>query len=423
MATAAAAKQDKTKSRVNSIGGFFEDKVVGDVMRNYLLTAKVPADKVDPNVEEDRTLAMALTLYFREGTSENDMAKCERCAGEAPASIVNCPFCGLEGETDEDDDDEDEEAKPESAPAPKKTAAAKKAEKAEKAEKNDKTEDAMQTQANGSGTKKASTALATTGNAKPVKAEPEPRTEIVMTADDLDKAVERVRKLKVFAAKAAYALGHELLAINEQKLWKLRLGEKGKAKYTSFDQFVEQECQISHTHAYNLISIAKDFTEEDMNVFGTTKLAIMLKAPEEVRPALKEKAKTHSANQLRQEARKAAEERGHTNKKKKHARDYANMGKKGAKATATKKTTKAASDKITIATIEGKKIVNLFAKPDSMRNIDWGSLKRAKTIDAQPFGRLELTNEVTMTFALVKNDAGLQLKIDIRRDVSGDSEE
>ncbi len=413
---AASTSSPKSKSnRTNSIGGFFVDKIDGDVMRAYLTTANIPTDKVDSRIEDNEQLGVALSLYFREVTEESEMCKCEPCGGEAPVSLEACPYCGLVASVDDETTSTEQLSAKVEAEEPKKTSKKKnKSDATTTPEETPKaTKETEMTAAtahvNGKSTK-TSAALATTPKkgSKAIEVE----SEIVYTSKDLDKAVERVVRLKSMAATSYWALGNELRAINEQKLWKHRVNAAGKAKYTSFDQFSEQEVKISNTHAYNLIEIAKDYSEEDVREFGTSKLAIMLKAAPEDRPALKEKAKTLGKRALAAEVQKAKKERGHGAKKSKQAEAASKGGK--AKAAKTAKLT----DKITIAKIEGRRTVKLFAKPDSIRNVDFSTLKRAKTLDAQPFGKLELTNEVTMLFSLVKTDAGLELLINTRRDSS-----
>lgn len=431
MTAATTTTNAKPKSnRTNSIGGFFVNKVDGAVMRAYLKDAGVPQEECDPTIESDEALAVALTLYFRgKYTDENDLCKCEPCGGEGPAELPSCAFCGLVAPVDDDATNTEALAAKveaeEAAKAPKKSS--KKKITAPEKEATTETTETMQTQTNGSGKKSngASTALATTKGSKEITA---PDAQVVFTTADLDKSVERVVKLKSMAATSFWALGDELRKINEDKLWKLRLNAKGKAQYTSFDQFVENEAKIGHTYAYQLIDIATNFTESDVKQFGTTKLTLMLKVAPEDLPKVREIAATGVGRRaLAVEVEKVIQERGHGSRKKnkKHSAAGKASGakvKEKAKAKAEKAASKIVktADKITVASIEGRKIVKLYAKPDSLRNIDWSKLKRAKTIDAQPFGRLELTNEVSIFLSVVKNEKTGELEIvaNTRRDVS-----
>lgn len=409
-----AAKKTSTGKK-NIIGDFFVDKVDGDVMRKYLAEAKIPEDRVDPSCETDEQLAAALTLYFREEIeagklTEDDLAKCEdRCGGEGPADVSACVFCGLESDPDPVSKDVDvtstealaAQVEAEEPKTPKKSKTKTPPEEKPEATTNKKAKDTDMTK---------STALATTNK----KSKDLATTEAHYTDKDLDKAVERVIQCKKVAAVGLWALGEELKKINESKLWKLRT-VKGKAAYTSFDQFCDTEAKISHTYAYQLIEIAKAFTEQDVSKFGTSKLTLMLKVAPEDLPAVREKAATSTKRELAKEVEKVVTARGHGAKR---SEKHAAAGKKGAKAKIAK--APKLDDKITIATIMGTKRIKLFAKPDSIRNIDWKSLKRAKTPAALPFGKWEMTNEVTLLISIVQTEDGLEAIVNVRRDTAED---
>ncbi len=403
MAATVTATNSKKTNRKNSIGGFFVDKVDGDVMRKYLVTTSIPTDKVDPT-SEDEGLGVALSLYFREqvaegAISDDDMAKCEICGGEGPAT-GDCAFCGNGGEASDPTSTEALAAKVE-------------AEEPKSGKKKKTTKTGAVTEAETTTTKETamtSVALAT------VNGKGKHENQIVLSDKDLDEAVKRVFECKKVASVGLWALGNELRKINEDKLWKLRV-VKGKQAYTSFDQFCDAEAKIGHTYAYNLIDIATKFTDRDVAKFGPSKLTLMLKVADEDLPKVREIAGKVGKRQLAKEVAEVVRERGHGAKKK---------SKKGtAKTAAATKASQAsrakaarASDKITIASIEGTKKVKLFAKPASIRDIDWKALKRAKTTDAIPFGKLELTNEVTLFISIVKTDDGLEAICNFRRDTS-----
>ena len=404
--------------RKNNIGDFFADVVNGDVMRKYLTEGKIPTSDVDP-ANTDEGLAVALTLYFREQVNagkieDDDMAKCAACGGEGPCTkdVPACAFCGNDapGE-DEDATDTAALAAQVEAEEPKKSK--KKNTPEEKPEAIKETKKTMtQTQTtvtNGKSTKKNAAKVSTALAVAPKNGE----SAVLYTDKDLDKAVSRVIECKKVASVGVWALGEELKQINEKKLWKLRI-VKGKQAYTSFDQFCELEAKIGHSYAYQLIDIATTFTSAEVNKFGTSKLTLMLKVAEEDRPGIREKAAKMSKRQLAVEVAKTVKERGHGAKKKKNTRTAAATKAGNAKRAVTAKL----NEKITIASIEGSKKVKLYAKPDSIRNVDWKSLKRAKTPAALPFGRLELTNEVTMFISIVSTDDGLEAIINVRRDTS-----
>ncbi|MES2393561.1 MAG: hypothetical protein V4555_18130, partial [Acidobacteriota bacterium] len=159
---------------------------------------------------------------------------------------------------------------------------------------------------------KPSTALATTNGHNKAAVH---TGQVVYTDKDLDKAVERVRECKKVAAVGLWALGEELRKINEDKLWKFRV-VKGKAAYTSFNQFCNEEAKVSHEYAYKLIEISTRFTEADVSKFGTSKLTLMLKVADEDLPAVREVAERTGKRGLAKHVKQVIKERGHGAKKK-----------------------------------------------------------------------------------------------------------
>jgi hypothetical protein len=402
--TAAKTTAPKTH-RKNSIGDFLVDMIDAEAMREYLSAAKISADKVDPSSEPE-ALGVALTLYLRETVSEDDLCKCAKCGGEGPASTPGCVFCGIAGDVGDDPTSIETLATVvEAAESSKKKTKKDIPPKAEKAEAE------MQT------TTVTALVLAGKGKGKTAKGSKEiavDEARPIFAITDLDEAVGRVIKLKSMTSISLWALGDELRQINEKQLWKLRT-VKGKAAYTSFDQFCDLEAKISHTYAYSLIGISTRFNEEEVKEFGTSKLTLMLKVADEDLPKVREIAKTSSKRALAQAVAEVVVERGRGAKKSAVGEMKSAAGKKSAKAKAAKSK---AHDKITVATIEGTKRIKLYAKPESIRNIDWKALKRAKTTDASPFGKWELTNEVTVFLSVVKTDDGLEIIANVRRDAS-----
>lgn len=432
-----ASSSAKSK-RVNPIGNFLVAMVDGDVMKKFIEENDVPSDKVDPNGTPEQ-IAVALSLYFKETTPHDDLCKCDRCEGETPGTLDACPLCGLEGEAEDASEANvdggtaitDPEAlaaniKPQEGGEVVPIGSSKKAKKGAVARVNEDApstkvtpppaepkrakEDAEMTTAKKKSSSKT-TALAVAGSAE---------LATKFTTKDLDERIERVFKLKSMAALSYWALGKEIGDINEKKLWKLRTsGASGKAKYTSFEAFVEHELRMSSTHAYDLMNVAMHYTKEDVESFGTRKFALILKAPPDVRPSLEAEVRGGATkSEIAEKVSKARSESGYTSPKKQAKGGKAGAKVKAKKAAAAKPaTSKPASDKITVVSIEGKKRVALYAKPDSIRGVvDLKTLKRAKTIDAQPWGRIELANEVVLFVSMVKTDKGLEAIIDIRRD-------
>lgn len=242
-----------------------------------------------------------------------------------------------------------------------------------------------------------------------------------IVARELDKAVKEVRTLiseyndsTLDAAETYWNMGKKLAEINAGALWKLRTGDDGKGLYKSFDTFVVKELGMSAQQAYAAIDVAKEYdSPKVLREIGPTKAANILKAAPVDRPALVEAAKggatVREINQKVQESRK------------KHGSPKAHKPQAKAGAKGAAKTNAAAStrtEKVSVALFEGTKTVKLYAKPESLRNVDFSKLKRAKALGDVPFGRVEMANGLVQTIAIIKDQKTGELiaKIDTRRE-------
>lgn len=394
----AAVREEKTTGRVNKLGGFFVDKVDGAAMRDF-----IKKNGVDVDVEgaSDEQIALSLTVHFQNVTPDaNDLCQCDHCHGVAPEALDACPFCAFQGTIIEAGPGT---ASPElDEPAPKKTkdkAAA--PAKAKEEEPTMVVNGQTLVKVNGKGGKGKGKGAGEAMMAKPVIGEKE-----------LDAAVFEVIELKTKTFSSYFDLCEKVRDINQRQLWKLRLNDKGKQRYTGFDAFVQVELHMTANYAYGLIDVAKGFTADEMSKIGMTKAVLLMKAAPEDRERLKEKAPKVSRRELAEEVAESRKKTGHDK-----GNQQAKAGKKSAEARAKKKAAAkpVPADRVTIAVTEGRKTVKLYAKPPSMRNLDITQCKRAKTLDAQPFGIVELTNEITMHILIVKTDNGIEAKLDMRR--------
>jgi hypothetical protein len=245
------------------------------------------------------------------------------------------------------------------------------------------------------------------------KTEPEAGAAIVVpkpTIDDLDAAVEKVLYLKTETARGYWELGRKISEIYDARLWKLRVREDGKTRYTAFAKFCEVELLMSEKNARMMMAAAASYSADDIEKIGRTNIGLILQAAPKDRPHLESAAKAGASSRevksLAQESRKRT--------------GYAKPSRqaKAGKASAAK-TAKVPTDKVTIAKIEGTRTVKLYARPETLKNIDFKKLKRAKTLAAQPFGRLEITPGVVMWLSVQKdNDGDIEFKVDTRREAT-----
>ncbi len=355
-------------------------------------------------------MATLLSEHFERSVSKNDLVTCDVCNGDSDPGLDLCPYCGIE-----EADVAIATTAPSAASAP--TNGATPAVNTETKE-----EAVMQTEtiANGKSTngkaKGEAKKAAKKGAAKPAKVGQQelPATEALVTrsaagtlaaAPELDRAVTRVKELKGAAAVGYWALGAYIkVEIFEKQLWKQRTDAAGKVAYKTggFEAFVRTELGMTVQNAYKLMDVAAHFDEEQVRKFGTSKLALVLRAPKEdqdrILAGIESGAlKGVNAGTLKGEVNKARAAKGETRRE------------TGRKPTPAGKKPKM---KITIASLEGRKKIELFVKPEKRSD----DPKRAKRIGDHPVGTLELENGVIQHFTLQANAAGeLELIIVTKR--------
>lgn len=312
--------------------------------------------------------------------SKAEKATCAECGGIAALTFPECPFCGDEGE----DEDEKEDKGKGAVVTP--IASAKKKKVVE-------------------GKKKTSTSTAI------VKAGAQ-QTGLLQgefSEKALDEANAEIEEIKQRAKHTYWELGNALLKVYEKELWKARGLDKGRATYTGFNQYIEAEPKISHTTAYNMMEVAKYFTEAQVKKIGGSKLSLVLKAPEADRPA------------LMKEVEKGATSKRKLAKKVKEARKKAKLVKRqiaGRKAIPMNKREQAAAagkGSMTIALVEGTKTLELWAKPDKPLKAGEKPTKRAKTLADEPWCLEPMANGAERIYSLVKTSKGLAFRATTRR--------
>jgi len=331
-----------------------------------------------PDTSDEKAAVNLYSRYLKEvGGDSGKLLECEFCKGRAPQRIKECPYC------------------PEQASGAKATDPT----EAKKIMTTTATTKADPKAATGS---KANLAVVQGGKAL---AAPEPSL-VGKTAKDLDRAVQEVFALKTKSAMGMWELGAKIAEIHDQQLWKLR-GEDGKPRYKTAEAFVTAELNMSVTHAWNLMDISRKFTAEDVKKFGTSKLGLLLQAPEEARPAIQQRIEQGaSKNVVAQEVRKANKGRTTTTTKR---------GPNAGKVSAKSEKARPAKKLLTIANVLGKQTLPMYAKATMKGDKkDW---TRAKKLSEVPTCVMELENDVKQTFTLIEHgDGTIKLIVDTHRD-------
>lgn len=394
--------------RKNGITGIHVDKI----NRKLIIAEMVRLKLIEPGTEPDGT-AEALSLEIWAKLAElpiERQIRCDACAGIGDEKTDNCPYCGHDKGTSMVDELA-AKAQPAAAPKIKGDGLA---DVVPHAQKPGVSKTKPKQEANMGATE-------TTTSKAIVKNDTKKSTDL-RTERDLDTAVHAVQDLKGEGAAAAWRLGAKVKEIYDGRLWKLRVDKddkgKEKARWASWDAFVHGELGMTPKNAGSLMDISKTYSIEQVTAFGTTKLGLILTAPPEDQPALISQAKNGaSASEIRAAVKDVKKKKNHVRQSR--GKDTSAGAKAGAKAKA-EKTQKAKDSKaITVASIIGAQQVKLYKKPASLKGFDPKTAPRAKKIGDSPFGRLELTNEVSMYFTVSESPAGeLVLKVVTQREAA-----
>lgn len=360
----------------------------------------------DPSKVTVNFLIQALDdAYHAQGKASGvELLQCDGCGGLSPETLSACPFCGkAEGDAEQastevvsskkhavpstDEDDEIDALEDEEPAAPK---------------------------AKSKRTKKVNPAQATLPIATLAKKSDaiiiDPKTVAIekagnYTERDLNAAVARVVKLKGDTCVSMWHLGVEFTNIHTKQLWKLRTDDVKGARYKAFDQFCARELGMSHGNVFSLIDVSRNFSEAQARAFGTSKLALLLEAPEVAQAKIMEEkiAKGAPLSEVREEVKKARAEHGVVKR---------NTGRRKAPKGKTTNTSKN-PEKITIAGLLGKHKVSLVTKATAKDE----EPKAAKRLADEPVGTLEMSNRTKMHFSIITDKAGgLVLQVVTTRD-------
>ena len=359
-----------------------------DTAKEALIDAELKRLKIDPVATLEGKVGQ-LVGHYRKAHDVKTLAKCD-CGGVFPAEYKACPYCG-----DADD-----------APAPKKE------EKAAPAPKVDATKSTKPEASKPVVTK--DTKVTKIQTAALVKAQPVDEKLAGLTAKDLDTATQEVIRLKGNASDGMWQLGAKLKEIHERQLWKLRMDDKGKPTYRSFEAYCAAEIKMSHSTCYGLIKIADNYTVSEVRALGTSKLNLILKAPEDDREELKEAAKSGlSKEKLRQKVAEARKAKGAPKQKEaKVARGAAPPVSKGRP---PKK-----SDNISIVSIVGNTTLPCYPKPqtkgETLVQIECPKAVKEWIERVNPFATHDFGNGVRELMALAVDSKGrLQLRVKCQR--------
>lgn len=407
MATTTQTVNGKSKpksgaSRTNALGGFIVNKLDDKVMRAYVKARDL---EIDTTLEAEQ-LGVALAMHLKESASLDDQVRCDNCQAISSAADDSCPFCGDDGDVDGNGESEEARAADDDGDAHQEDVEPE-IEEAEAAEDDVEIAAAPEPPPPAPKAEKKAREKKASPPAKSTALAAEPASTVLETAQTLDTQVADVKRLvkkvndsTVDAAESYWQLGQKLLEINASQSWKLRVDDKGKRAYKSWDSFVGAELGMSLDQAYRAIEVAKEYdTPTLVREIGQTKAAMLLRAAPEDRPALEKAAREGaSVRQLHAGVQESRAKHG--------APKQTQQSKAGAKSAATRAGAKKSGERVSMAMFEGTVTVKLYKKPESLRGLEWPPEKRAKALGDTPFGRHEMANGLVQYVSIIKDKNG-----------------
>lgn len=236
-----------------------------------------------------------------------------------------------------------------------------------------------------------------------------------LTAEDLDLAVEDVRRLQRESLAQYFACAQRIREMYAAQLWKLRRLEDGLQAYTSWDAFVRAELSMSPKSSYEMIDVATHYGSADEigEVGGRTNAVLILKAAPPHRERIAERARAGaSSRDVAHEVAASRQQRGAPKQS-----QHATAGARSAVKKKSASSAKTAREKITVSSIEGSRTVRLYKRPEQTGSaVEWPPRERATKASDKPFGRLELQPGVVQYLAVLRKDGELVLNIQTVRE-------
>jgi hypothetical protein len=275
-------------------------------MSDGVLSESIKELKIQTDAKTVPAKVLAISKYFKTEKIAGRivLAECSTCNALSDENYRRCPFCGdAEIDVAEEEAGGDEEAEGEGAVDDSEADEVHVAEVVE-----------VLTPEKGS-TKSKRTKLPpeqqpTKALAKVVEhgsAAVDPK----LKEKDLDKAVKNVQRHYLTAARSLWDMGNEIRDIFDRQLWRLRKGDDGEPQYKEWNKFVTNELtkaaggQMTVQYAYMLMAVSKNFTEEEVQTHGVSKLHVLVSLkPEDKAKILNEmNYQSTTRTQVREHAR------------------------------------------------------------------------------------------------------------------------
>lgn len=348
----------------------------------------------------------ALEKYQLETTPTDDMSgPCTKCGGESDFNLPQCPYCGDVDMGDMPNVEPVAEVTTEGVEAP--AAPAPVTETTPPVEAPQVEVTTVKKQNLTRVTKPASPVVETTGE--------------LVTAKELDDAVESVHQALRQGATSYWDLGTALLVIWEKQLWKQRI-EGGRQKFASWNLFCRDELAMSGANTFSIMDAAKAFSKKDMEDIGHSKLQLMLRLPKDRQQQLTEEAKKGRLTRARLkeivegETTKGAVRdtgRGKANNPRLSEATAKAAEKKREKTAAARRVAPPPDGEITAVSQLGRSKFKMYARPNVKKPNEKPS--RAMSVTQDPWCEETLLNGVVVHYTVLKTATGFELHVDRKR--------
>lgn len=237
------------------------------------------------------------------------------------------------------------------------------------------------------------------------------RPAIGAAGAELDEATARIIQLKNDVAKNYWQIGRELAGVHKDELWKQRLDAAGVPIYSSFEKYTRTELNFAGNMAYAMMDVATQYSEKLIAKVGITKLALVLSAPGDVHDELMDEVEKGATRRQLQE--RVKKERAKKSKAALAAEREARTGRASQPNRAGGRPRK--DSRLTVAAVEGKVTLEMYAKPKVKMAPGELPDKRAKRVGDFPFAMEEMSNGVVRYYTVLARASGWKLQIDTLR--------
>lgn len=406
MSKSSAAKS----AELNLVRGVEINKVNLTVLNKHLRAKGLEfssKDKVEKRVE---IYADALLKREKEDPSlKAAILECKNCGGASEAKLTECPYCGTGDAAPAEGSPAANKAAGEIPPSPRpsKSAAKERAAAKEKGGAKEKANAGA-----GGGTVKVTAEKGGDGSTRLVRA-PETAPESIGEANkravrDLDQSVGRMKKLQLETVKSYWRLGRELADNYKRNLYRFRVDGNGTPVYKSWASFVEKEIGLNGQYARDIMAVSEFYTEEQINKLSVGKLKIILRLPEGLREEMAQRAAELTTRELAEQVKELApggtrppilqeDEAEAAPRGIGQASGFKGTPRQQQKPPVSAAAPKPEDDQVAAVFISKHVEFQFFARNKIEQS---GAPSVARSIDDDPWAKVELANGLTMHFRL-----------------------